>query len=204
MLMDLYYYVLMQKTLSSLSKENKFLHNGTLQERARQWLYDTPHLIRGVCPHTFGHIVPSMQKPYKPTMPKIGHPWLNVPTTSALGKAGWSWTPSLLVYLITYLLCTNNSCDWIGHVLAVATSMFKHSYIKKLVSWSRFAACLPGHFTGCAKQLTQILKRVHVWGFLGPVQMCKWSSCMLIKPISHICNPVNAITVILEYRGRND
>ncbi|KAI4885367.1 hypothetical protein NFI96_009337, partial [Prochilodus magdalenae] len=42
---------------------------------------------------------------------------------------------------------TNNSWDWIGHgldkVLDLATSTFRHSYIKGLVRWSRFGGCRP-------------------------------------------------------------
>ena len=49
----------------------------------------------------------------------------------------------------THLLAchVNNSWDWIGHgldkLLDVATSVFRLSYIKELVSWSRFGGCLP-------------------------------------------------------------
>ncbi|KAI4880725.1 hypothetical protein NFI96_005686 [Prochilodus magdalenae] len=44
---------------------------------------------------------------------------------------------------------TSTSWDWIGHVLDecldVATSVFRHSHVKELVSWSRFGGGLPWH-----------------------------------------------------------
>ncbi|KAI4882848.1 hypothetical protein NFI96_022071, partial [Prochilodus magdalenae] len=45
-------------------------------------------------------------------------------------------------------MSTSTSWDWIGHVLdtvlGVATSMFRHSYIKELVSWSDVVDAFPG------------------------------------------------------------
>ncbi|KAI4900247.1 hypothetical protein NFI96_030763 [Prochilodus magdalenae] len=100
-------------------------------------------------------------------------------------------------YLIACDTCTstNNSWDWIGNgpdkVLGVATSVFRHSYVKDLGSWSRFGGCLPWRFQVAPGSIHSV--------FSGCCALQRIKACSGVSVKGGMCSPLSPCLVFRDH-----